>query len=74
MRVEDPADLDAAVREVLDHPGPALLDAVTATQELSMPPHIAAKEAVGFSLYTLRALLDGRGAELVELAKTNLLR
>ena len=74
VRVEDPADLPSAVREVLDHPGPALLDAVTATQELSMPPHIAAKEAAGFSLYTLRALLDGRGTELVELAKTNLLR
>ena len=74
VRVEDPADLHAAVREVLDHPGPALLDAVTATQELSMPPHVAAKEAAGFSLYALRALLDGRGAELVELARTNLLR
>ena len=74
VRVEDPADLPSAVREVLDHPGPALLDAVTATQELSMPPHIAAKEAAGFSLYTLRALLDGRGTELMELAKTNLLR
>ncbi len=74
VRVEDPADLPSAMREVLDHPGPALLDAVTATQELSMPPHIAAKEAAGFSLYTLRALLNGRGTELMELAKTNLLR
>ncbi len=74
VRVEDPADLPSAVREMLDHPGPALLDAVTATQELSMPPHIAAKEAAGFSLYTLRALLDGRGTELMELARTNMLR
>ena len=74
VRVEDSADLQAAVREVLDHSGPALLDAVTAMQELSMPPHIAAKEAAGFSLYTLRALLDGRGTELMELAKTNLFR
>ena len=74
VRVEDPADLQAGVSEVLAQPGPALLDAVIATQELSMPPHIAAKEAAGFSLYTLRALLDGRGTELMELAKTNLLR
>lgn len=59
---------------MLNHPGPALLDAVTATQELFMPPHVAAKEAAGFSLYTLRALLDSRGTELIELAKTNLPR
>ena len=31
-------------------------------------------EAAGFGLYTLRALLDGRGAELIELANTNLVR
>ena len=28
----------------------------------------------GFSLYTMRALLDGCGTELMDLAKTNLLR
>ena len=38
VRVEDPAELEAAVREVLAHPGPALLDCVVARQELSMPP------------------------------------
>ncbi len=37
-RVEDPGELAAAAREVLAHPGPALLDVVTARQELVMPP------------------------------------
>ena len=74
VRVEDPGDLEVAVAEVLAHPGPALLDVVTATQELSMPPHIDAKQVVGFSLYTLRAVMSGRGTELIEIAKANLLR
>src|SRR6202035_5398475 len=38
--VDDPGDLPGAMRGVLDHAGPAVLDVVTATQELSMPPTI----------------------------------
>lgn len=73
-RVEDPKDLSDAAAEMLRQPGPALLDVVTATHELSMPPHIEAKEIKGFSLFALRAILDGRGTELMSLARTNLLR
>ena len=36
-----------------------------------MPPQIKAEQAKGFSLYMLRAILNGRGDEIVELAKTN---
>ena len=32
------------------------------------------KRLVGFSLFALRAVMSGRGDELVELARTNLLR
>src|SRR5689334_530303 len=35
-RVEDPGDLTAAMKEILGHDGPGLLDVVTAKQELSM--------------------------------------
>jgi pyruvate dehydrogenase (quinone) len=73
VRVEDPGDLPNAVREVLDHDGPAVLDVVTATQELSMPPTIAADQIKGFSLWVLRAVMNGRGDEVLDLAKTNLL-
>ena len=38
IRVEDPHKLEAAMREVLAHKGPALLDVVSARQELVMPP------------------------------------
>lgn len=73
VRVEDPGDLPGAVADVLGHDGPALLDVVTATQELSMPPTISLEQAKGFGLWMLRAVMSGRGDEVVDLAKQNLL-
>ncbi len=74
FRVSDPADLESVLREALAHDGPALVDAVVKRQELSMPPTIEAKQAAGFGLYALKALMNGRGSELLEMAKTNLFR
>jgi pyruvate dehydrogenase (quinone) len=73
IRVEDPGELAGAIRDVLSHDGPAVLDVVTATQELSMPPTITAEQVKGFSLWVLRAVMSGRGDEVLDLAKTNLL-
>jgi pyruvate dehydrogenase (quinone) len=42
--------------------------------ELSMPPTIKLEQAIGFNLWALKAVLNGRGNELVDLAVTNLLR
>jgi pyruvate dehydrogenase (quinone) len=72
-RVEDPGELAGALRAMLDHDGPAVLDVVTAKQELSMPPTIAVEQIKGFSLWVLRAVMSGRGDEVLDLAKTNLL-
>ena len=58
---------------MLAHDGPALLDVVSARQELSMPPTITAEQVKGFSLWMLRAVMSGRGDEVLDLAKTNLL-
>ncbi|RZT42144.1 ubiquinone-dependent pyruvate dehydrogenase [Cupriavidus agavae] len=74
QRVEDPLLLPDAIESFLRHDGPALLDVVTNTQELAMPPSIKAEQVKGFSLWALKAVMNGRGDELVELAKTNLLR
>jgi pyruvate dehydrogenase (quinone) len=73
LRVEDPGDLPAAMKEMLSHDGPALLDVLTAKQELSMPPTIEPEQVKGFSLWVLRAVMNGRGDEVIDLAKTNLL-
>jgi len=72
-RVEDPGELVGAMKDMLSHPGPALLDVVIARQELSMPPTITSEEVKGFSLWLLRAVMSGRGDEVIDLAKTNLL-
>ena len=71
-RVEDPADLESAMREVFAHNGPALLDVVTARRELAMPPSIGVEQIKGFSLWVIKAVLDGRGGELIDLSRTNL--
>ena len=74
LRIDDPKELDAAVNEFLGWDGPALLDVSTAKQELSMPPKISMSHAKGFGLYMLRAIINGKGDELVELARENILR
>jgi pyruvate dehydrogenase (quinone) len=74
LRVEDPVDVDEALRQALAHRGPALVDVITAKQELAMPPRIQLEQAKGFSLYMLKAIINGRGDEVIELAQTNLRR
>jgi len=73
VRVEAPEDLRPALRTAFAHDGPCLIDVVVNRQELSMPPAVTASQAIGFSLYMLRAVLSGRGDEVIDLAKTNLL-
>ncbi len=74
IRVEKSSELNTALAEALAHDGPVIVDVVTATQELVMPPTVQLQQAKGFSLYMLRAIMNGRGDEVVELAKTNWLR
>jgi pyruvate dehydrogenase (quinone) len=74
QRVERPDDLEAALRAALDHDGPALVEAVVARQELSIPPAITYEQIKGFTLYATRTILSGRGDELIDLADTNIRR
>lgn len=73
-RAEKPEELRPASDAALAHDGPALLEVLVHRQELSMPPTISAEQALGFSLYLIRAVLSGRGDEVIDLAQTNLLR
>jgi len=74
LRVEKPECLRPALQRALAHDGPALVEVIVNRQELSMPPTITAEQALGFSLYMVRAVLNGRGDEVIDLAKTNLFR
>ena len=74
IRVEKPQELEGALREALSHPGPVLVDVVSARQELAMPPKTTAAEAYHFGMFMMKAVLDGRASQLIDLAKVNLTR
>ncbi|MEN3746752.1 thiamine pyrophosphate-dependent enzyme [Sphingomonas sp. HF-S3] len=68
-RVERSGELAGAVREWLDAPGPALLDVVTDRFELVMPPKVEASQIFGTALYSAKAVLSGRAADVVGLVR-----
>ncbi|SOE87031.1 pyruvate dehydrogenase (quinone) [Burkholderia sp. YR290] len=72
VRVEESEDVARALSDAFAHPGPAVVDVVTSRYELAMPPALALEQVKGFSLFMLRAILNGRGDEIVEVARTNL--
>jgi pyruvate dehydrogenase (quinone) len=74
IRIEDPAEVDAGIAAALVHDGPVLVDAVVSRTELAMPPAVTLEMAKGFTLYMVKAVMSGRGDELLDLAKTNLWR
>ena len=74
IHVSSPDQLSGALAETMDHPGPVVLEVDTAKQELAMPPQIKFEQAKGFSLYMMKAIINGRGDEIVELSKTNWFR
>src|SRR5262249_19812918 len=74
IRIANPADVEAGIAEAFAHDGPVLVDAVVARTELVMPPSITVEMAKGFSLYMVKAVMNGRADEIVDLAKTNLWR
>jgi pyruvate dehydrogenase (quinone) len=71
VRLEDPADVEPGIAAALAHDGPVLIDAVVNRTELAMPPSITLEMAKGFTLYMVKAIMSGRGDEIIDLAKTN---
>jgi len=74
LKAETAQDVRPKLQEAFKHDGPALVEVSVYRQELSMPPTITLKEATGFGIFMLKAVLSGRGDELVDLAKVNLFR
>lgn len=74
IRIEHPDEVDRGIAEALAHDGPVLVDAVVNRSELAMPPAITLEMAKGFSLYMLRAVMNGHADEVIELARSNLWR
>jgi pyruvate dehydrogenase (quinone) len=74
LRAERPEQVKSILKQALEHNGPALIDVIVNPQELFMPPTINLEQIRGFTLYMIKAVLNGRGDEIVDLAKTNLFR
>jgi pyruvate dehydrogenase (quinone) len=74
LTAETPDQVEPMIAQALKHDGPALVEVIVSRQELSMPPTITLEQMKGFSLFMLKAVLSGRGDEIIDLAKINLFR
>ena len=74
IRLERPGEVDDGIADALAHDGPVLIDAVVNRQELAMPPAVTFEMAKGFTLFMVQAVMNGRGDELIDLARTNIWR
>ncbi|HEY2662072.1 MAG TPA: thiamine pyrophosphate-dependent enzyme [Caulobacteraceae bacterium] len=69
--VENAGELEAGVRAWLAEPGPALLHIKVEPMELVTPPAVEAGPAIGMALYAARAVLQGKGGDVLEMIKEN---
>ncbi|WP_144097906.1 thiamine pyrophosphate-dependent enzyme [Croceicoccus sediminis] len=67
-------DLEAAMDGWLRHDGPALLEVKVNQMELVMPPKIEASQVASTAMFGIKAVLDGRTREVVDLLRNNFLR
>jgi pyruvate dehydrogenase (quinone) len=74
LKAETAKDVRPTLQQAFEHDGPALVEVLVHRQELSMPPTITLEQATGFGVFMLKAVLSGRGDEIVDLAKVNLFR
>ena len=74
IAVTSPDQLRPALSRALEHPGPALVEVSVSRQEIVLPPTIDLDLVRKFGLFVVKAVLNGRGDEVVDLAKTTLWR
>ena len=72
LKANAPEQVRPLLAQALSHPGPALVEVVVERQELALPPSIKLDQVRGFSLFMMKAVIDGRGSEVIDLLKTNL--
>ena len=74
LRLTDPGESQNVFEQAMSFDGPVIIDAVVSRMELAMPPKVKADMVKGFTLYMLKAVLNGHADELVELASVNFKR
>jgi pyruvate dehydrogenase (quinone) len=70
LSVSSPAQLRPALTQALAHQGPALVEVAVSRQEIVLPPTIDLDLVRKFGLFVVKAVLSGRGDEVIDLAKT----
>ncbi|NUF27850.1 thiamine pyrophosphate-dependent enzyme [Gilliamella sp. ESL0254] len=74
IRVDSSDLLEEAMQSFLSHPGPALLDVKTSSNELVMPPEILPSQVMGMALYSVKASLHGKMGDVVNLLVDNFIK
>jgi pyruvate dehydrogenase (quinone) len=72
LKVDVPEQVRPTLAQALSHPGPVLVEVVVDRQELALPPSIGLDQVKGFSLFIMKAVINGRGSEVIDLLETNL--
>lgn len=72
IRIEEPVHLEEGIRLGLAHEGPALIDVVVSHVEPVRAPALTAEMAKGLTLYMMRAVLNGRADEIIDLTRSKL--
>lgn len=73
-KVNQPEDLENAVKAFLETKGSALLDVKTSGYELVMPPKVTAGEVSGMALYGTKAIMQGRVRDVKDLLIQNFIK
>lgn len=74
LTAEAPEQVRPMLIQALQHDGPALVEVLVNRQELALPPSIKMDQMIGFSLFMIKAVLSGRGDEIIDLATSNVFR
>jgi pyruvate dehydrogenase (quinone) len=74
LTAERPEQVQPLIAQAFAHDGPALVEVPVHRRELAMPPTISLEQMTGFGIFMSKAILNGRGDEIIDLARTNLWR
>lgn len=67
-----PKEVEPALREAFSFEGPALINIYTDPDALAMPPELEFKQVKGFAETMSKLMLNGKTAEVIDTAKSNL--
>ena len=71
IRVEDPAQVRAAIERAFESRGPILVDVVTDPNVLAMPPKATIKQAKGFALAMTKMAFQGELPDVMDTVMAN---